>query len=79
MDAQKYVYQSEFARRYVAEGTAKGNAEGRMVLILRLLELRFGEVSERHRARIRQASLHQLDAIAEQLLFANSVEEALGT
>jgi len=75
MATQKYEYQSEFARRYVAQG----EAEGRMALILRQLELRFGALGLQQKTRIQHASVPELDAIGERLLVAGSVEEALGS
>ncbi|MEJ1963792.1 MAG: DUF4351 domain-containing protein [Gammaproteobacteria bacterium] len=86
MDAQKYEYQSDFARHYVAEGRAEGEArgratgaaEGRAALIVRQLNLRFGAVEPVLESRIQNASIAELDAIGERLLVAGSVEEALG-
>jgi hypothetical protein len=42
MDLRNYEYQSDFARRYVAEGVARGVAKGRADLVTKLLTLRFG-------------------------------------
>jgi hypothetical protein len=78
MDAQKYVFQSEFARRYIALGEAQGRASGLVALILRQLELRFGLIGPQQQARVERSSVFELDAIGERLLFAHSVEEALG-
>ena len=85
MDPAKYQYQSEFARRYVAQGEAKGltkglakgQAQGRAELVIRLLTLRFGALSNELRAGILKASIDELDAIGERLLTAESVHEAL--
>jgi hypothetical protein len=86
MDPAKYEYQSEFAKRYVAqgrlegkaEGKAEGEHEGRASLITRLLERRFGRLSAGTLARIVAASIDDLDAIGERLLSAQTLEEALG-
>ena len=90
MDASKYEYQSDFARRYVAQGRAEGEAhgravgiaeglaEGRAALIIRLLTLRFGAVDATLEGRIRHASVAELDGIAERLLSASSLQEVLG-
>jgi hypothetical protein len=78
MDARKYEYQSEFARRYVAQGHASGIAEGRATLIIHLLKVRFGALDFPLESRIQRASIAELDAIGERLLVAGSVEEALG-
>lgn len=71
MDPAKYEYQSDFARRYVAEGRA--------ALVIRQLTLRFGPLAEGVEARIAQASIEQLDAIGERLLSAQTLDEAIGS
>ena len=82
MDPQKYEYQSEFLRKYVAEGRrqgmAQGEALGRASLLARQLALRFGSVPEHAQSRIRAASIDELDTIGERLLTACTLEEALG-
>jgi hypothetical protein len=86
MDPRKYEYQSELARRLVAEGEAAGRAagkaegmaEGKAELVLRLLALRFGPLSESDHARIAGAPLDELDGIADRLIAAKTLEEALG-
>ena len=93
MNPAKYEYQSDFAKRYVAQGKAEGRAEGRVegrlegqadgqragkaALVIRLLTLRFGTLSEDVQARIEQSSIAELDAIGERLLTAATIEEAL--
>ncbi len=82
MDLAKYEYQSEFARRYVAQGRAEGKVEGRLEgradLVIRQLTFRFGPLGDAARARISAASIEDLDAIGERLLTAQSLQEALG-
>ncbi|MFL6605207.1 MAG: DUF4351 domain-containing protein [Steroidobacteraceae bacterium] len=82
MNSLGYEYQSDFARRYVAEGKAEGKAEGRMEgrveLILQLLALRFGPLTDATQTRVRGAQDAQLDTIAERMLTAQTLEEALG-
>ena len=73
-----YEYQSDFARRYVAQGEAQGRVEGRVELILKLLALRFGPLTEPAQTRVRSAQDAQLDTIAERMLMAETLEEALG-
>ena len=73
MNSLGYEYQSDFARRYVAQG----KAEGRMELVLKLLALRFGPLTEAAQARIRSAQDAHLDAVAERFLTARTLEEAL--
>ena len=81
MDPAKYEYQSEFARRYVAqgraEGEATGKAEGRAEIVLRQLALRFGPLAEQVQERIRTSSIEQLDTFAERLLTGSNLEEVL--
>ena len=85
MNSLGYEYQSDFARRYVAqgraegraEGKAEGKAEGRVEIILRLLTLRFGSLTEAVQARVRSADDAQVDLMAEQMLSAQTLEDAL--
>ena len=74
MDPAKYEYQSEFAKRYFAQG----QTEGRAHLVRRLLSLRFGALPPEALARITAASIEDLDAIGERLLTAQTLQEALG-
>jgi hypothetical protein len=59
------------------EGWAKGKAEGRIEIILKLLALRFGPLTEAAQARVRGAQDAQLDAVAERMLTAKTLEEAV--
>jgi hypothetical protein len=74
MDPAKYEYQSDFARRYFAQGKSEGCA----ALVSRLLEIRFGPLPQTARARIAAASLAELGAIGERLLTAHDLQDALG-
>jgi len=78
MDPAKYEYQSEFAKRYVAQGKAEGELRGRANLVTRLLALRFGPPPPEALALIAAASIEELDAIGERLLTAQTLQEALG-
>jgi hypothetical protein len=71
MDASKYEYQSEFARRYLAQG--------RVEIVLKQLATRYGALSAAIAARVRDASAADLDGIAERVLTARTLDEALGT
>jgi hypothetical protein len=75
MDARTYEYQSDFARKYIAQG----RAEGRVALLLRLLTSRFGAVATETETRIRTASIPELDRMGERILTARTMEEALGS
>jgi predicted transposase YdaD len=90
MNPANYEYQSDFARRYVAQGIEegiergmekgieRGKLQGRADLVIRLLGVRFGAISEDIKLRIAAASLTELDAIGERLLSAKTLQEALG-
>jgi hypothetical protein len=78
VDARTYVYQSDFARKYIAQGRAEGVAEGRAALIIRLLSLRFGAIEAHTQARIQQAPVAELEAIGERLLTAHTLADAVG-
>jgi hypothetical protein len=78
MDASKYQYQSEFARRYFGEGKAAGVIEGRVEIILKLLATRYGALSAAVEARVRGAGGTELELVAERVLTARTVDEALG-
>jgi hypothetical protein len=74
MRAFKYEYQSDFAKEYIALGVAKGRAG----LMQRLLSARFGTLGEDVKARIAAATGDELDAMADRLLTAQTLQEALG-
>ena len=74
MDMSKYEYQSDFARKFVAQGRMEGRAE----LVIRLLGLRFGALGEDVKSRLSASSVSELDAIGERLLTAGTLQEALG-
>jgi hypothetical protein len=75
MDASKYEYQSEFARRYFGQGKAQGRVE----IVLKLLATRYGALSAAIAARVHDTSAADLDGIAERVLTARTLDEALGT
>lgn len=81
MNSLGYEYQSDFARRYVAQGRAEGRIEGKtegwVEAVLKLLALRFGPLTEAVQARIGKAREAQLDAVVEAVLTAQTLEEAL--
>jgi hypothetical protein len=74
MNSLGYEYQSDFARHYVA----KGRAEGRVEIVLKLLTLRFGPLAEAVQTRVCGAPDAQLDAVAERVVSVKTLEEALG-
>lgn len=74
MNPAKYEYQSEFAKRYVAQGRAEGRAD----LIVKQLTQRFGPIPQAVQSRIAAASLAELDELGGRLLTAKTLQEALG-
>lgn len=78
MDARTYEYQSEFARQFIAQGRAEGRSEGQAALVSRQLAVRFGTLDSEVQARIRRASIADLEGIGERLLTARTLQEALG-
>jgi len=81
MDPQKYVFQSDFARKYIAlgrkEGVAEGAAQGRAEIVIRLLTLKFGQLDSSAEQTVQHASVAKLQAIAERLLTARTLQESL--
>jgi Domain of unknown function (DUF4351) len=75
MNSLGYEYQSDFARRYFGQG----KAEGRLEITLKQLALRFGPLPDAIQTRVRSAQDSQVDALAERLLTAQTLEEALGS
>jgi Domain of unknown function (DUF4351) len=74
------LYRFELAahgRQARAEGEAKGRTEGEPKVLLKLLGLRFGPVSEVAKAHVEAASLEQLDTWAERILTAATLDEVL--
>jgi len=85
MSASNYEFQSEFALHYYgkgkvegkAEGKAEGNVEGRLEIVLKLLAARYGALSTAVVARVRETSAADLERIAERVLTAETLDEAL--
>jgi hypothetical protein len=59
-------------------GREEGREEGRASLLLRMLEHRFGRLSEQVREKVLEASPRRVDAWALRLLSASSLAEVLG-
>ncbi len=83
MATQKYEFQSDFARHYIAlgraEGKAEGEAHGRATLILQLLIMRFGLIEGWVIDRVRRSSVTELDAMGARILTAHTLQDALGS
>jgi predicted transposase/invertase (TIGR01784 family) len=69
---------AEGAAEGEARGEARGEAKGRAEVVLKLLALKFGPLDEAVIARIRASTIEELDGIAERVLTATSLREALG-
>ncbi|MCY3980274.1 MAG: Rpn family recombination-promoting nuclease/putative transposase [Alphaproteobacteria bacterium] len=61
------------------EGIERGRVEGQAGIVLRLLELRFGPLPETARARVLGAPAAELEAWAEAVLEASSLDEVMTT
>ena len=64
--------------RGIQIGEDRGRSEGRSAMLARLLQLKFGELPDEVRQRLDQASETELDAWAERILFADSIEKVFG-
>ena len=67
------------AEKLRAEGRAEGRAEKAAELVLKQLTLRFGPLAESTVARVRAASVEQLDGYAERVLTAQSLEQVFSS
>ena len=73
MNTLGYEYQSDFARRYVAQG----KTEGRVEIVLKQLALRFAPLTDAVQDRVRNAQDAEVVAVAERVLTAQTLDEAL--
>ncbi len=65
------------AQAWIGQGVERGRSEGQAGILLRLLELRFGDVPDAVRERVRGASAAELEAWADAVLVAASLDEVL--
>jgi hypothetical protein len=78
MTAKTYEYQSDFAKRYVAHGEARGRAEGEAKGVLTVLAARGIAVPDELRARILSCSdLAQLDRWLTRAATATSADDVV--
>ena len=70
-------WKGEWKREGRAEGRAEGLKEGETNILLKLLELKFGPMSEKDRSKIRAADSETLLKWSERILTANSLDEIL--
>jgi hypothetical protein len=78
MASGSYEYQSDFARRYVAQGRAEGEAAGRAHALLAVLAARGLEVPDDVRTRIASCTeLGRLDTWLSRAVTAASAAEVI--
>ncbi len=76
MGSGTYEYQSEFARRYIAQGRQEGRQEGEVTALLKVLEARGLQVDEQARQRIAACTdLAQLERWLRKSVSVQSVQE----
>ena len=73
-----YEYQSDFARLYFGQGRSEGRMEGQLEMLVSLLALRFGALTDAVRTRLAAVDPKQLNAVAGKVLTASSIEDVLG-
>lgn len=71
MNSLGFEYQSDFARKYVAQG--------RLEIVLKQLASRFGPLTEAVHARVSGADSTLIGTIADRMLTAQTLEEVLGS
>ncbi len=66
-----------FAERYIQQGKQEGRQEGEAIVLLRQLQLKFGDIPEAVRSRIEGADAQTLLAWSERILTAASIEQVI--
>lgn len=61
-----------------SEGRLEGARDGKVQLVLRMLERKFGALEDERRARVRNAAEGELELWSDRILEAKSVEEVFG-
>jgi predicted transposase YdaD len=85
MDPAKYEFQSDFAKRYVAQGELqgerrgqqRGEQRGRAQTLLSLLDIKFGPLDREAVSRVEDASIEELKLWTERVLEAKSLYDVL--
>ena len=62
-------------QHFIEEGEARGEVRGRQLILLNLLQAKFGDLPSPVEARLRQLSVPELDELAVRLIHAESLEE----
>ena len=69
----------EWIEQGIARGKAAGIAEGKAETVLRLIQLKFGDLSNERSELVRKATTDQLDHWLEALLTAEALDDVFGT
>lgn len=75
MDLEKYEYQSEFARKYVAVRRAEGKAEA----VVLVLEGRGLHVDAKAKQRVASLDADELDVVLGRAAVASTLDELFAT
>ena len=79
MQSGKYEYQSEFARKYVAQGREEGRQEGELAALMEVLDARGLDVDEVSRQRLLACTdVAQLKIWLRKAVTVKSVQELFG-
>lgn len=78
MSLHGYEFQSEFAKRYAAEGRKQGIEEGQRKILIKQLTLKFGELPDGILQQIRAADHEHLERWAERILVARTIDDVFG-
>ncbi len=68
---------ASYRKKARAEGLAEGRAEGEATLLLKLLDQRFGPLTDATCTRVRSATVEQLERWAERVLTAPTLDDVL--
>jgi hypothetical protein len=79
MQQHNYTYQSDFAKKYVAEGKKEGIEEGYRALLRAQLQQRFGELPADAIARLDEADADTLDTWGRRVLTATSLADVFAS
>jgi flagellar biosynthesis/type III secretory pathway protein FliH len=79
MQQHDYTYQSDFAKKYMAEGFKEGTKKGYREVLRKLLQQRFGELPADVMARLEEADADTLDALADRVLTAASLADVFAS
>lgn len=79
MEQHKYTYQSDFAKRFMAEGLKQGLRQGYRELLGVQLEQRFGELPAEVQAQLDAADADTLSTWGRRVLTAASLADVFAT